>query len=83
MERMVLVRRKGRSCAPVYDFSQGSAGNVGQDSLNTAPALLRVFKVTNPVRTWGGADAETAAEGEKQISRYLQHRDRLVYDLRF
>ena len=30
------------------------------------------------MRTWGGADAETAAEGEKQISRYLQHRDRLV-----
>jgi hypothetical protein len=61
-----------------YDFSQGSAGNVGQDSLNTAPALPQGFKVTNPVRTWGGADAETAAEGEKQISRYLQHRDRLV-----
>jgi predicted phage baseplate assembly protein len=30
------------------------------------------------VRTWGGADAETPQEGEKQITRYLQHRDRLV-----
>jgi baseplate J-like protein len=58
-----------------YDFSQGAAGNVGPDSMNQGP---EGFKVTNPVRTWGGADAETAAEGEKQISRYLQHRDRLV-----
>lgn len=61
-----------------YDFSQGAAGNVSQDAINTAPSLPQGFKVTNPVRTWGGADAETAAEGEKQISRYLQHRDRLV-----
>jgi baseplate J-like protein len=58
-----------------YDFSQGAAGNVGPDSMTQGP---EGFKVTNPVRTWGGADAETAAEGEKQISRYLQHRDRLV-----
>jgi len=61
-----------------YDFSQGAAGNVGQDSINTAPTLPQGFKVTNPVRTWGGADSETAVDGEKQISRYLQHRDRLV-----
>jgi hypothetical protein len=58
-----------------YDFSQGAAGNVGADSISQGPDG---FKVTNPVRTWGGADAETAADGEKQISRYLQHRDRLV-----
>jgi hypothetical protein len=34
--------------------------------------------VSNPVRTWGGADAESVAEGEKQVARYLQHRDRMV-----
>jgi predicted phage baseplate assembly protein len=34
--------------------------------------------VSNPVSTWGGAEAETTEEGEKQIARYLQHRDRLV-----
>jgi hypothetical protein len=33
---------------------------------------------TNPVPTWGGADAETPDEGEKQVPRYLQHHDRLV-----
>ena len=61
-----------------YDFSLGAAGNVGPDSVTTGPTLPQGFKVTNPVRTWGGANAETASDGEKQISRYLQHRDRLV-----
>ncbi len=36
------------------------------------------FKVANPIATWGGADAENVSDGEKQIARYLQHRDRLV-----
>ena len=66
---------EGSRLRATYDFSQGAAGNVGPDSMSQGP---EGFKVTNPVRTWGGADAETAAEGEKQISRYLQHRDRLV-----
>jgi predicted phage baseplate assembly protein len=61
-----------------YDYSVGSAGNVGVASINASPALPQGFTVTNPIRTWGGADAETAGDGEKQISRYLQHRDRLV-----
>jgi hypothetical protein len=60
-----------------YDYSAGSAGNVGAGSINSSP-VLQSFTVNNPLRTWGGADAETAADGEKQISRYLQHRDRLV-----
>lgn len=61
-----------------YDYSVGSAGNVGQGSINTSPVLPAGLKVTNPVPTWGGADAETVTEGEKQVPRYLQHRDRLV-----
>jgi hypothetical protein len=61
-----------------YDYGMGAAGNVGAGSINTSPALPAGLKVTNPVRTWGGADAETVATGEKQITRYLQHRDRLV-----
>jgi len=66
---------EGSRLRATYDFSQGAAGNVGPDSMSQGP---EGFKVTNPVRTWGGADAETASDGEKQISRYLQHRDRLV-----
>jgi hypothetical protein len=61
-----------------YDYSSGAAGNVGPDAITTSPILPTGFTLTNPVATWGGVDAETAAEGEKQISRYLQHRDRLV-----
>jgi hypothetical protein len=61
-----------------YDYGVGAAGNVGAGSVNTGPALPAGIKVTNPVRTWGGAEAETTSEGEKQITRYLQHRDRLV-----
>jgi hypothetical protein len=61
-----------------YDYSVGAAGNVGASSINTSPVLPTGFAVNNPIRTWGGADAETPDEGEKQISRYLQHRDRLV-----
>jgi predicted phage baseplate assembly protein len=61
-----------------YDFCMGAAGNVGPESISTSPVLPAGFTVSNPIRTWGGADAETPDEGEKQISRYLQHRDRLV-----
>ena len=34
--------------------------------------------MTNPIPTWGGADAEALGDAEKQIPRWLQHRDRLV-----
>jgi baseplate J-like protein len=61
-----------------YDYGVGRAGNVNAGSINNSPALPAGFKVTNPVATWGGAEAETVTEGEKQISRYLQHRDRVV-----
>ena len=61
-----------------YDYGVGSAGNVAAGSINSSPALPAGIKVANPVRTWGGTEAEQVAEGEKQIARYLQHRDRLV-----
>jgi hypothetical protein len=68
----------GATIRASYDYGMGVAGNVGAGSIKTSPALPAGLKVTNPVRTWGGAEAETVAEGEKQIARYLQHRDRLV-----
>ena len=61
-----------------YDYGVGSAGNVGPAAIDSSPALPAGLKVTNPVPTWGGADAETVAEAEKQIPSYLRHRDRLV-----
>ncbi|MFN2441756.1 MAG: baseplate J/gp47 family protein [Thermoanaerobaculia bacterium] len=61
-----------------YDCALGVEGNVGAASIDTSPALPAGFKVNNPIPTWGGAEAESVSDGEKQISRYLQHRDRLV-----
>jgi hypothetical protein len=61
-----------------YDFGVGRDGNVGPSAINNGPALPAGIKVNNPVRTWGGAEAESAGDGEKQIARFLQHRDRLV-----
>jgi hypothetical protein len=61
-----------------YDYGVGAAGNVAAGSISTSPALPAGIKVTNPVRTWNGTEAEKVSDGEKQIARYLQHRDRLV-----
>lgn len=61
-----------------YDYGVGAAGNVESAAIRSAPALPAGLKVNNPVRTWGGTDAETASSGEKQITRFLQHRERLV-----
>ncbi|MGV9386414.1 baseplate J/gp47 family protein [Nonomuraea sp. NPDC003707] len=61
-----------------YDYGVGRAGNVGPRTINRSPALPPEYAVTNPVRTWGGADAEAVADGERQVARHLQHRDRLV-----
>lgn len=61
-----------------YDYGAGILGNVGAGSVDTSAVLPAGLKVVNPVRTWGGADSENVTDGEKQISRYLQHRERLV-----
>lgn len=61
-----------------YEYGVGAAGNVGVGSINTGPALPAGLKVSNPVRTWGGSARESVESGEKQVARYLQHRNRLV-----
>lgn len=61
-----------------YAFGGGRQGNVGIGSINRSPQLPAGYKVTNPLRTWGGDDAEDTETAEKGISRYVQHRDRLV-----
>jgi hypothetical protein len=68
----------GATIRAAYDYALGASGNVSAGQITTAASLPEGFKVSNPVDTWGGADAEPVAEGEKQIARYLQHRDRLV-----
>lgn len=61
-----------------YDYGVGRTGNVGAGAIKAGPALPAGVKAVNPVPTWGGADAETTRDGEKQVARWLQHRDRLV-----
>ncbi|HEY1137828.1 MAG TPA: baseplate J/gp47 family protein [Xanthomonadaceae bacterium] len=61
-----------------YAFCGGARGNVAASAINNAPQLPSGFTVANPVQTWGGADAESAEAGKKQVRRHLQHRDRLV-----
>lgn len=61
-----------------YAYGVGKAGNLGPGAITTGPGLPPGIQVTNPLSTWGGADAETVRDGEKQIARFLQHRDRLV-----
>ncbi|HEV7505508.1 MAG TPA: baseplate J/gp47 family protein [Thermoanaerobaculia bacterium] len=69
---------EGATLRATYEYSLGAKGNVGAATIDSAPVLPEGFKVANPIATWGGADAEAVADGEKQIARYLQHRDRLV-----
>jgi len=61
-----------------YDYSAGAAGNIGANTDLKASTLPNSIKITNPVPTWGGADAESIADGEKQITSYLRHHDRVV-----
>jgi hypothetical protein len=61
-----------------YDYGEGEAGNVGTGAISTSAALPAGLKVSNPVRTWGGADSESVLDGERQIKRYLRHHERLV-----
>lgn len=69
---------EGSVLRATYDYSLGAAGNLAEGMIKGGSALPAGFTVSNPLRTWGGADAESVAQGEKQIARYVQHRDRLV-----
>ncbi|MCA9981793.1 MAG: hypothetical protein KDD89_13200, partial [Anaerolineales bacterium] len=66
-----------------YDYGGGRQGNVGIGAITKATTLPNGVKATNPIRTWGGDEAETVAAAEKRIPAYLQHRDRLVSDADF
>jgi hypothetical protein len=61
-----------------YDVGLGREGNVGIGSIKTGATLPAAMQVFNPIPTWGGDAGETVPEGEKQIARFLQHRERLV-----
>ncbi|ABC63959.1 baseplate J/gp47 family protein [Erythrobacter litoralis] len=70
--------RDGETIYASYDYSEGAKGNVGAGALKEGVNVPAGIKATNPVPTWGGSDAESIEDGEKQVRRMLQHRDRLV-----
>lgn len=61
-----------------YAFGGGQQGNVGLGEINRSPTLPAGFKVINPIRTWGGDNAQDSDSAERGMARYVQHRDRLV-----
>jgi predicted phage baseplate assembly protein len=61
-----------------YDYGGGVQGVVGPGAITRGPALPSGVKVTNPVATWGGVEAETVGEAERRVPTVLRHRHRLV-----
>jgi predicted phage baseplate assembly protein len=68
----------GRVVRVSYEYGGGLQGRVPIGAITKAPALPGGFKISNPVATWGASQGETVADGERNISRFLRHRDRLV-----
>jgi hypothetical protein len=60
-----------------YAYGGGRAGVVGIGAIDKGE-LPPGIRVTNPVPTWGGDEAERIADAEYRIPRVLRHRDRLV-----
>ncbi len=61
-----------------YYFGGGRQGNLGSGAINRSPQLPAGFKIANPLRTWGGDDAESVDSAQMTIPSQVQHRDRLV-----
>ncbi|MES1971193.1 MAG: hypothetical protein V4472_01965 [Pseudomonadota bacterium] len=68
----------GEALYASYACTAGAAGNVGAGALKGGPMLPAGVTATNPVPTWGGADAENVSAAETQVPRFITHRDRLV-----
>jgi predicted phage baseplate assembly protein len=69
---------RGATIVVSYAYGGGQQGVVGIGAINKGPTLPAGIQVTNPAPTWGGSDAETVADAEFRIPRWLRHRDRLV-----
>jgi predicted phage baseplate assembly protein len=70
--------RLGEALYASYASTEGAEGNVAAGMVKGGPMLPAGVAATNPVPTWGGAEAESVAAAEKQVPRFVTHRDRLV-----
>ena len=68
----------GQAVRASYEYGGGLAGKVAIKAITKSAALPGGFTVANPLPTWGGSSGEGVADGERNIPRYLKHRDRLV-----
>lgn len=68
----------GATVRATYRYGGGLQGQVAIGAINKSASLPGGFSVSNPVPTWGASDAESASDGEANITRWLRHRDRLV-----
>ncbi len=69
---------RGAAIRASYDYGGGREGNVNIGAASRGPTLPSGFRMMNPLPTWGGNEAETVSEAEKNIPRFIRHRDRLV-----
>ena len=60
-----------------YAYGGGREGVLGIGAIAKGELPAGV-QVVNPVPTWGGDEAESVADAEFRIPRFLRHRDRLV-----
>jgi hypothetical protein len=61
-----------------YRTCAGSLGNLPAGSIKSGPDLPPDLKPSNPIPTWGGADAESLEDGSRRVPSWMRHRDRLV-----
>ena len=73
----------GRTIVADYEYGGGAEGKVAIGALNGSPQLPGGYKVRNPLPTWGAAPGESVEDGERNIARYIRHRDRLVTETDF
>jgi hypothetical protein len=69
---------RGATIVASYAYGGGRQGEVGIGAINRGDGLPAGISVTNPAPTWGAGDAESVADAEFRIPRWLRHRDRLV-----
>lgn len=69
---------QGRRIRASYQYGGGPEGKVGIGQISKSSLLPGGFKVENPVPTWGASRGETLEEGERNISAYVRHHDRVV-----
>lgn len=73
---------RGAVIVASYAYGGGRQGMVGIGTINKGE-LPAGLQVSNPVPTWGGDEAESIADAEYRIPRFLRHRDRLVSEQDF